>query len=56
MPRESGEVILGMLVAKIVEQEERIKVLRLAEAECALQLYAGAFESWRRVQYLFDGT
>ena len=44
MPREACEKILGTFVAEIVEQQERIEVLGVAEAEGTLQLYAGAFE------------
>ena len=38
MPRKPGEVVLGIVVAEVVEQQERIEVRGLAEAEGALQL------------------
>ena len=44
MPREAGEIVGRVVVAEIVEQQERIELGRLAEAEGALQLHAGAFE------------
>src|SRR4051812_33052812 len=44
MPRESGEIVGRVLVAEIVQQEERIELLGFAEAERALQLDAGAFD------------
>ena len=36
MPGESGQVILRALVAKVVEQQERIELLGLAEAKGSL--------------------
>jgi hypothetical protein len=45
-----------MLVAKVVEEEERIEFLRLAESECALELNASAFESGRGCKDLLYGT
>ena len=44
MPGKSRQVILRVVVAEIVQQQERIEVLRLAEAEGALQLHARAFD------------
>src|SRR5207244_1422391 len=43
MPRKSGPIIIGMIVAEIVEQQERIELVRIAEAEGATQLHPCAF-------------
>ena len=43
MPRKSGPIIIGMIVAEIVEQQERIELVRIAEAEGATQLHPRAF-------------
>ena len=44
MPRKTGAIILRPVVAEIVEQQERIGFLRIAESKSAAQLYAGAFD------------
>ena len=44
MPWEACEIILGNVVAKVVEQQERIEVGGVAEAERAAQVNAGAFQ------------
>ena len=44
VPGEAGEVVLRALVAEIVEQQERIELGGVAEAEGAAQLDAGAFD------------
>ena len=56
MPREAGAVVLGTVVAEIVEQEERIELAGLAEAERAVKLHAGAFARRRRLHDPFDGS
>jgi hypothetical protein len=38
------QIVGGILVAKVVEQQERIEFVGFAEAEGALQLDAGAFD------------
>ena len=43
MPRKSGPIIIGTIVAEIVEQQERIELVRIAEAEGATQLHPRAF-------------
>ncbi len=53
MPRESGQIILGTVVAEVVEQQERIELFGLAESERALQFHAGAFERRLRLNNLF---
>ena len=44
MPGEAGQIVGRILVAKVVEQQERIEFGGLAEAEGALQLDAGALD------------
>src|SRR5437868_10413120 len=43
MPRESREVVLGIVVTEIIEQKERIELLGFAKAKGSLKLYARAF-------------
>ena len=45
MPGKSRQVIFRIVVAEIIQQQERIEILGLAETEGALQLYAGAFDA-----------
>jgi len=44
VPREPGKVILRNVVAEIVEQEERVKVGGIAEAERAAEVNACALD------------
>ena len=44
MPGEAGAIVVGTVVAEIVEQQERIELAGVAEAEGAVQLDAGAFD------------
>ena len=44
MPGKAGEIVLGNVVAEVVEQQERVEVGGVAEAEGAAQMHAGAFE------------
>src|SRR5229473_8303126 len=44
MPGKSGAIVLRTIVAEVVEQEERIELARLPEAEGAPQLHARAFD------------
>ena len=53
MPWESRPVVVRVVVAKIVQQEKRIEILRLAEAEGALQLDACALDGRLRLNDLF---
>src|ERR1700730_11779455 len=45
VPWKARQIILGNIIAEIVEQEERVKLLRVSESECAPQVHACAFES-----------
>ena len=44
MPRKAGAIIVRPVVAEIVEQEKRIEFRRVAEAEGAVELDAGALD------------
>ena len=56
MPRESGEVVLGDVVAEVVEEQERIEILGVAEAERAAQMDSGAFERGLGLDKALDGS
>ena len=42
MPGKAGEIIARAVVAEIVEQQKRVELAGIAEAEGAPQFYAGA--------------
>ena len=44
VPWEAGAIVVRVLVAKVVEEQKRIELVRLAEPERALQLHARAFD------------
>ncbi len=44
VPGKAVEVVLRDVVAEVVEQEERIEVVGVAEAEGAAEMDSGAFE------------
>ena len=46
MPGEALEVVLGMFVAEVVEEEEGVKIFRFAEAESPLEADTCALERW----------
>ena len=48
MPRKAGAIIVGPVIAEIVEQKERIEFGRVAEAEGAVELDAGALDDGLR--------
>ena len=56
MPREPGEIVVGTIVAKVVEQQKRVVVGGVAESERAAELDAGAFERGFRRDDFFDGS
>jgi hypothetical protein len=55
-PRESGQVVGGVLVAEVVEQEKGIEFGGFAEAEGALELDACALDGGLGCIDLPDGT
>ena len=56
MPGKSGEIVLGNVVAEIVEQQERIELVRVAEAEGAAQMDSRTFECGLGLDEALDGS
>ncbi len=61
MPRcgchgKPAQIVVGAVVAEIVEQQERIELAGVAEAEGAAQLDAGAFHGGLGLDDAFDGS
>ena len=56
MPREARQVVRWHVVAEVVEQQERVVVGRLAEAERAAQVHACAFQRGLGCDELLDGS
>ena len=56
MPGKAGEIVVGTVVAEIVEQQERIELAGVAEAEGAAQLDAGAFDGGLGLDDALDGS
>jgi hypothetical protein len=56
VPRETGEVIGGDIVAEIVEEQERVGVGGTAEAERAAEMDTRAFESGFGFDEFVDGS
>ncbi len=56
MPRETRHVVGRFLSPEVIEQQERIKIGRVAEAEGAMQLDAGPFKCGLGGNDAGDGT
>jgi hypothetical protein len=56
MPRKSGEIVSGNIVAEIVEQEKGIEVGRIVKTECAAKMHSGAFDGWLGGDQALYGT
>jgi hypothetical protein len=56
MPREPGQVIGGVVVSEVVEEQKRIELGGIAESEAALQTDACAFECRLWMNDLFNWT
>ena len=56
MPRKPCLVVGGTVVPEVVEQQKRVEVFGIAESKRALQLDAGALDSWRRGDVTLDGS
>jgi cyclase len=56
MPRESSQILLGIVVAKVIEEQKWIKLLRVSETEGALQLDTRSLERGLGTEDAFDGT
>ena len=56
VPGEAGEVVVGDVVAEVVEEEEGVEVGGVAEAEGAAEVDAGAFEGGFGFDEAVDGS
>jgi len=56
MPGKAGDVVAGLVAAKIVHQQERIEIGSVAEAEGAPQPDAGALQGGLRLADALDGA
>ena len=56
VPGETGQVILRDVIAEVIEEEERVEVGRVAEAERAAQVHACAFERRLGPDQPLDGS
>ena len=56
MPRKTGRILIRIVVTEIVEQQERVEFLGVAETEGAAQMHACAFESGARLRDALHGT
>src|SRR5690242_40234 len=56
MPRESGPVVIRIVIPEIVQQQERVELFRFAETERAFELYARALNSRFRLDDVSNGT
>src|SRR5713101_6589255 len=45
MPRKAGQIVLWNIIAEIVQQEERIEVFCVSEAECTPEMHTRTFKS-----------
>src|SRR5262249_30937404 len=55
MPGEAGAIVVGPVIAEIVEEQERIELVGIAEAEGAPQLDAGALHGGLRLDDALHG-
>src|SRR4029077_20313787 len=56
VPRETGQIVLGDVIAEVVEKQKRVEVGCIAEAEGATQVHAGAFNRWLGFNQPLDGS
>ena len=54
MPRETPQVVLGIFVTEVVQKQEGIEFLGVAEAEGALQLDSRALDCCLGIEDLLD--
>src|SRR5712671_3733593 len=47
VPWKSGAVVLGTIVAEVVQQEERIEIARIAESESTVEFHPRSLNGWR---------
>src|SRR5437764_5388990 len=46
VPRKSRQIVLGNVIAEVVEKEKGVEVGRVAESDRAAQVYARTFQGW----------
>ena len=56
VPRKPGQIFVGVVVAKVVEQQERVVFGCVAEPERAAQLHPGALECGFGLGNALDGS
>jgi hypothetical protein len=56
MPGKAGEIVLRAVVAEVVEQQERVELAGVTEAEGAVELDARAFHRGRGLDDALDRT
>src|SRR5947199_9483196 len=56
MPRKSSEIVFWIVVAKVIQQQKRIELLRFSETEGALQLNASALDGGLCLDNLLYGS
>src|SRR5688500_7599448 len=54
MPWEAREIRVGIVIAEVVEKQERIELARITEAECPAQRHSRAFHCRNCLSYVFD--
>jgi hypothetical protein len=55
MPGKTGAVIVGPVIAEIVEQQEGVELAGISETKGTAQLYACALDCGRRLNYASNG-
>src|SRR4030095_2984006 len=48
VPGETCQVVLGDIIAKIIQEEERVEVFCASETEGTVQVHTGTFRGWLR--------
>src|SRR5579871_4964154 len=56
MPGKAGKIVLGNIVAEVIEQQKRVEIGGIRVAEGAAQVDAGAFEGRLRFNYSLHGS
>src|SRR6185312_14720637 len=56
MPGKTGEIVPGILVPEIIQQQERVEVFGFSEPKGTLELYPCALDGRRGANDFFDWT
>jgi hypothetical protein len=46
MPRKPSQIVLGNIIPKIIEQQERVELIRGSETERSSEVHASPFQGW----------